>query len=97
MNRKRVVLGILSSACLAASMLAGTYPASARSRGFGFSTGGGSGGIPTGPVNFNGIYGRSSAGGSSGLATGSTTYGASGPGFSTAGGSGGRSTGPTVR
>jgi hypothetical protein len=97
MNTKRLVVTLLSFACLAGSMLAGTVPASARGGGFGFSTSGGSGGTRTGPTNFTGIYGRSSAGGSGGIQTGSTSFGASGFGFSSAGGSGGRSTGATVR
>jgi hypothetical protein len=96
MNRKRIVLTILSSACLAASVLAGTVPVNAAN--FGFSTAGGSGGTPTGPTNFTGIYGRSSAGGSAGQATAPSNLGASGVfGFSAAGGSGGRLTGSTNR
>jgi hypothetical protein len=45
-NRKRLVLAILSSACLAASMLAGTVPVSARNGNFG------RGGWTTGPTNY---------------------------------------------
>src|SRR6476646_2440454 len=48
MNRKRLALTILSSVCLAASLLAETVPVSARN--FGFSTAGGSGSTPTGPL-----------------------------------------------
>jgi hypothetical protein len=95
MARKRIVLVILTSACLAASMLAGTIPSNAQINGFGTSTSGGSGGAPTGPTNFTGIYGSSSAGGSGGVATGPTNFGTEGFGLSTAGGSGGRPTGPT--
>ena len=94
MDRKRIVLAILTSACLAASMLVGTIPSNAQINGFGTSTSGGSGGAPTGPTNFTGIYGSSSAGGSGGLATGPTNFGTQGFGLSTAGGSGGRPTGP---
>ena len=63
MDRKRIVLAILTSACLAASMLVGSIPSNAQINGFGTSTSGGSGGAPTGPTNFTGIYGSSSAGG----------------------------------
>jgi hypothetical protein len=93
MDRKRIVLAILTSACLATSMLVGTIPSNAQINGFGTSTSGGSGGAPTGPSNFTGIYGSSSAGGSGGLATGPTNFGTQGFGLSTAGGSGGRKSG----
>jgi hypothetical protein len=95
MDRKRIVLAILTSACWVASMLAGTIPSNAQINGFGTSTAGGSGGAPTGPTNFTGIYGSSSAGGSGGVATGPTNFGSQGFGLSTAGGSGGRPTGST--
>jgi hypothetical protein len=77
-------------------MLVGIIPSNAQINGFGTSTSGGSGGAPTGPTNFTGIYGSSSAGGSGGLATGPTNFGTQGFGLSTAGGSGGRPTGPTT-
>src|SRR6476620_12396046 len=95
MDRKRIVLAILTAVCLAASMLVGSIPSNAQINGFGTSTSGGSGGAPTGPTNFTGIYGSSSAGGSGGLATGPTNFGTQGFGLSTAGGSGGRPTGST--
>jgi hypothetical protein len=57
MNRKRVFLTILSSVCLAATMLAGPVPASAQKGGFGTSTSSGSGGIATGPTGFTGVFG----------------------------------------
>ena len=95
MQRKRLVLTTLSAVCLAASMLFGLHSANAQIGGFGTSTAGGSGGTPTGPTNFTGIYGSSSSAGSGGIATGSTNFGASGFGSSAAGGSGGRPTGPT--
>jgi hypothetical protein len=90
MNRKRVFLTILSSVCLAATILAGPVPASAQRGGFGTSTSGGSGAIATGPTGFTGVFGGSSAGGSGGFATGSTNF--QPPGLSTGGGSDGRST-----
>src|SRR6476660_9461963 len=95
MDRKRIVLAILTSACLAASMLVGSIPSNAQINGFGTSTSGGSGGAPTGPTDFTGIYGSSSAGGSGGVATGPTNFGTEGFGLSTGGGSGGGPTGPT--
>ena len=42
MDRKRIVLAILTSACLAASMLVGSAPSNAQINGFGTSTSGGS-------------------------------------------------------
>src|SRR5262249_15621093 len=96
MARKCIALAILTSACLGASMLAGTIPSNAQINGFGTSTAGGSGGTPTGPTNFTGIYGSSTAGGSGGVATGPTNFGTEGFGLSTAGGSGGRSTRSTA-
>jgi hypothetical protein len=91
MGQKRLILTILSSACLALSMLAGTAPASAAHiGGFGRSTSGGSGGIATGPTNFTGVFGRSSAGGSGGRATGSPDF--QPLGSSAGAGSGGRPT-----
>jgi hypothetical protein len=95
MDRKHLVLTILSSAFLAMTTAVGILPANAQVGGFGTSSAGGSGGTPTGPTNFTGIYGSSTAGGSGGLATGSTNFGASGFGSSSAAGSGGRATGPT--
>src|SRR5262245_46849247 len=91
----RIVPTVLSSALLIAAACVVVQPANAQMNGFGTSTAGGSGGTPTGPTNFTGIYGQSSAGGSGGLATGSTNFGATGFGLSTSGGSGGRATGPT--
>jgi hypothetical protein len=61
---------------------------------FGFSSGGGSGGLATGYTNYQPL-GASTAGGAGGLATGSTdrqTFG-----FSTGAGAGGRPTAPTDR
>jgi hypothetical protein len=92
---RKIVLAILTVACCGASMLAGTIPSNAQINGFGTSSAGGSGGTPTGPTNFTGIYGSSSAGGSGGVATGPTDFGTEGFGVSTAGGSGGRPTGST--
>jgi hypothetical protein len=92
---RKIVLAILTVACCGALMLAGTIPSNAQINGFGTSTAGGSGGTPTGPTNFTGIYGSSSAGGSGGVATGPTDFGTEGFGVSTAGGSGGRPTGST--
>src|SRR5262245_20666878 len=96
MDRTRIVVVILTVACLAASLLAGTTASNAQINGFGSSSAGGSGGAPTGPTNFTGIYGSSSAGGSGGLPTGPTNFGTQGFGLSTAGGSGGRPTGSTM-
>jgi hypothetical protein len=84
---------IASSATILASL--STIPASAQIGGFGTSTAGGSGGTPTGPTNFTGIYGQSSAGGSGGFATGPTEFSTSGFGLSMGASSGGRATGPT--
>ena len=92
---RKIVFAILTVVWCATSMLAGTIPSNAQINGFGTSTAGGSGGTPTGPTNFTGIYGSSSAGGSGGVATGPTDFGMEGFGLSTAGGSGGRPTGPT--
>src|ERR1700757_1891481 len=89
---RKIVLAILTVACCGASMLAGTVPSNAQINGFGTSAAGGSGGTPTGPTNFTGIYGSSSAGGSGGVATGPTNFGMEGFGVSTAGGSGGTPT-----
>src|SRR5262245_52232707 len=91
----RIVPTILSSALLIAAACVVAPAANAQTNGFGTSTAGGSGGTPTGPTNFTGIYGQSSAGGSGGLATGSTNFGATGFGLSSAAGAGGRPTGPT--
>jgi hypothetical protein len=64
---------------------------------FGTSSGGGSGGTPTGPTNPGTLgFGTSSAGGSGGVPTGPLNQNAYGFGSSTAGGSGGIPTGPTV-
>jgi hypothetical protein len=83
------------SASVIGPIVNGAVPASAQIGGFGTSTAGGSGGTPTGPTNFTGIYGQSTAGGSGGLATGPTNFSTSGFGLSTGAGSGGRATGPT--
>jgi len=96
MAGKPIALAILTSACLGASMLAGTIPSNAQINSFGTSTAGGSGGTPTGPTNFTGIYGSSTAAGSGGVATGPTNFGTAGFGLSTAGGSAGRPTGSTA-
>ena len=72
MDRKRRVHTIISSAAILAAVFAGTLPVQAQIGGFGTSTAGGSGGTPTGPTNFTGIYGQSSSGGSGGRATGPT-------------------------
>ena len=82
---RKIVFAILTVAWCATSMLAGTIPSNAQINGFGTSTAGGSGGTPTGPTNFTGIYGSSSAGGSGGVATGPTDFGTEGFGLSTAG------------
>ena len=95
MDRKRRVHTILSSAAIVAAVFAGAQPAQAQIGGFGTSSAGGSGGTPTGPTNFTGIYGQSSSGGSGGFATGPTNFSTSGFGLSTGAGSGGRATGPT--
>ena len=95
MDRKRRVHTMISSAAIVAAILAGALPANAQIGGFGTSSAGGSGGTPTGPTNFTGIYGQSSSGGSGGLSTGPTELSTSGFGFSTGAGSGGRATGPT--
>src|SRR6476659_9668810 len=93
-NRRLLMLRtIASSTAVFATLLA--MPASAQIGGFGTSTAGGSGGTPTGPTNFTGIYGQSSSGGSGGFATGPTNFSTSGFGLSTGAGSGGRATGPT--
>jgi hypothetical protein len=84
---------IASSTAVFATLLA--MPASAQIGGFGTSTAGGSGGTPTGPTNFTGIYGQSSSGGSGGFSTGPTEFSTSGFGLSTGAGSGGRASGPT--
>ena len=84
---------IASSAVVFITLFA--KPANAQIGGFGTSTAGGSGGIPTGPTNFTGIYGQSSSGGSGGLSTGPTEFSTSGFGLSVGAGSGGRATGPT--
>ena len=84
---------IASSTAVFATLLA--MPASAQIGGFGTSTAGGSGGTPTGPTNFTGIYGQSSSGGSGGFSTGPTEFSTSGFGLGTGAGSGGRATGPT--
>jgi hypothetical protein len=95
MDRKRRVHTIISSAAILAAVFAGTLPAQAQIGGFGTSSAGGSGGTPTGPTNFTGIYGQSSSGGSGGFSTGPTNFSTSGFGLSTGAGSGGRATGPT--
>jgi hypothetical protein len=95
MDRKRRVHTIISSAAIAAAIFAGALPAHAQIGGFGTSSAGGSGGTPTGPTNFTGIYGQSSSGGSGGFSTGPTNFSTSGFGLSTGAGSGGRATGPT--
>ena len=95
MDRKRRVHTIISSAAILAAVFAGTLSAQAQIGGFGTSTAGGSGGTPTGPTNFTGIYGQSSSGGSGGFSTGPTNLSTSGFGLSTGAGSGGRATGPT--
>ena len=95
MDWKRRVLTVVASATVIGTIIIGAVPASGQIGGFGTSTAGGSGGIPTGPTNFTGIYGQSSAGGSGGLATGPTNFSTSGFGLSTGAGSGGRATGPT--
>ena len=82
---RKIVFAILTVAWCATSMLAGTIPSNAQINGFGTSTAGGSGGTPTGPTNFTGIYGSSLAGGSGGVATGPTDFGTEGFGLSTAG------------
>ncbi len=65
---------------------------------YGTSTGGGSGGTPTGPTNPGGLgFGTSNAGASGGLPTGPLNPNAYGWGTSTGAGSGGTATGPTVR
>src|SRR6476659_3210430 len=93
-NRRLLMLRtIASSTAVFATLLA--MPASAQIGGFGTSTAGGSGGTPTGPTNFTGIYGQSSSGGSGGLSTGPTEFSTSGFGLGTGAGSGGRATGPT--
>jgi len=84
---------IASSAIVFITLFA--VPANAQIGGFGTSTAGGSGGTPTGPTNFTGIYGQSSSGGSGGLSTGPTEFSTSGFGLSVGAGSGGRATGPT--
>jgi hypothetical protein len=85
----------ISATAIVAAICAGTLPAQAQVGGFGTSSAGGSGGTPTGPTNFTGIYGQSSSGGSGGLSTGPTNFSTSGFGLSTGAGSGGRATGPT--
>jgi hypothetical protein len=95
MDHKRRVHAIISSAAILAAVFTGTLPAQAQIGGFGTSSAGGSGGIPTGPTNFTGIYGQSSSGGSGGFSTGPTNFSTSGFGLSTGAGSGGRATGPT--
>jgi hypothetical protein len=95
MDRKRRVHTFISSAAILAAVFAGALPAQAQIGGFGTSSAGGSGGTPTGPTNFTGIYGQSSSGGSGGFSTGPTNLSTSGFGLSTGAGSGGRATGPT--
>jgi hypothetical protein len=95
MDRRRRVHTIISSAAIVAAIFAGALPAQAQIGGFGTSSAGGSGGTPTGPTNFTGIYGQSSSGGSGGFSTGPTNFSTSGFGLSTGAGSGGRATGPT--
>ncbi len=95
MDRKRRVHTLILSAAVVAAGLATALPANAQIGGFGTSSAGGSGGTPTGPTNFTGIYGQSSSGGSGGFSTGPTNFSTSGFGLSTSGGSGGRATGPT--
>jgi hypothetical protein len=95
MDRKRLVHTIMSSAAIAAAIFAGAPAVHAQIGGFGTSSAGGSGGTPTGPTNFTGIYGQSSSGGSGGFSTGPTNFSTSGFGLSTGAGSGGRATGPT--
>ncbi len=64
---------------------------------YGYSTAGGSGGIPTGPTNPGALgFGTSTAAGSGGVPTGPLNPNAYGYGTSTAAGSGGLATGPTV-
>ncbi len=95
MERKRRVHTFIASAAILAAVFAGALPAQAQIGGFGTSSAGGSGGTPTGPTNFTGIYGQSSSGGSGGFSTGPTNLSTSGFGLSTGAGSGGRATGPT--
>ena len=95
MNRNGRVVTIVASAAVVGMVFAGTLPVSAQIGGFGTSTAGGSGGTPTGPTNFTGIYGQSSSGGSGGLSTGPTNFSTSGFGLSTGAGSGARASGPT--
>ena len=95
MDRKRRVRTLISSAAIAAAVFASVLPAQAQIGGFGTSSAGGSGGTPTGPTNFTGIYGQSSSGSSGGFSTGPTNFSTSGFGLSTGAGSGGRATGPT--
>jgi hypothetical protein len=95
MDRKRRGLTVVASATVIGAIVTSAVPASAQIGGFGTSSAGGSGGTPTGPTNFTGIYGQSTAGGSGGLATGPTNFSTSGFGLSTGAGSGGRATGPT--
>jgi len=94
MNWKRRVLTVVTSAIMIGAIVS-AVPASAQIGGFGTSSAGGSGGTPTGPTNFTGIYGQSTAGGSGGLAAGPTNFSTSGFGLSTGAGPGGRATGPT--
>ena len=58
MDRKRIVLAILTSACLATSMLVGTIPSNAQINGFGTSTSGGSGGAQPAPQTLPESMGR---------------------------------------
>ena len=95
MDWKRCVFTIRATVAVLGIMVTGTMPVSAQIGGFGTSTAGGSGGTPTGPTNFTGIYGQSTAGGSGGLFTGPTNLSTSGFGLSTGAGAGGRATGPT--
>ncbi len=95
MDRKRRVQALFGFVAFFTAICAGAFPANAQIGGFGTSSAGGSGGTPTGPTNFTGIYGQSSSGGSGGFATGPTNFSTSGFGLSTGGGSGGRATGPS--
>ncbi|MBV8510809.1 MAG: hypothetical protein JOZ94_29085 [Xanthobacteraceae bacterium] len=95
MHGQRRIHTLIGSTAIFAAICTAAVPASAQIGGFGTSSAGGSGGTPTGPTNFTGIYGQSSSGGSGGFSTGPTNLSTSGFGLSTGAGSGGRATGPT--
>jgi hypothetical protein len=95
MHGQRRIHTLIGSAAIFAAICTAAVPANAQIGGFGTSSAGGSGGTPTGPTNFTGIYGQSSSGGSGGFSTGPTNLSTSGFGLSTGAGSGGRATGPT--